>query len=296
MNAAPAKSLPMYFPPGFVQAEASLCASLVLTAYDQYAQWQSQNYPSPSQFRWVPDNSSTFNYSHPIWGTIKISWLAIDEPFGFVAWDGSGNAYIVFRGTLSAADALVDAEIDQATYAMVSGFGNVQTGWNSVYATMSASLLGALNQVGAISRLFFTGHSMGSAYSTLAVPDVANNSQVPPGTNRAYIHYNFASPRVGDPTFAGGMNWSVQTPTFRIVNTEDVVPDVPPPETGSIVYQHVGTPVDFTVQYLSIDGNHSMKNCYSYAINNPTQPQGVVTGLTLTEARRLVRMDGSVHA
>jgi hypothetical protein len=32
-----------------------------------------------------------------------------------------------------------------------------------------------------------------------------------------------------------------------------------------------------TAQYLSIDGNHSMANCYAFAINNPTQPQEPVS-------------------
>jgi triacylglycerol lipase len=296
MSATPANSLPMYFPPGFVLSEASLCASLVLTAYDQYTQWENQDYPSQSDFQWTPSNSQALHYSSAIWGKIKFSWIELDEPFGFVAWDGAGHAYIVFRGTLSYADAAVDAEIAQAAYAMAPGFGYVQTGWNSVYASMSSSVLGALSEAGLFSRLFFTGHSMGAAYSTLAVPDVAKNSQTPPGSNLTYVHYNFASPRVGDPGFAAGMNWGVQTATFRVVNTEDVVPDVPPPETGVIIYQHVGTPVDFTVQYLSIDGNHSMQNCYSYAINHPTQPQDAVSGLTLIDVRRRMSRDGAVHA
>jgi hypothetical protein len=114
---------------------------------------------------------------------------------------------------------------------------------------------------------------------------------MPPAANRTYVHYNFASPRVGDPGFAYGMNWSVQTPTFRIVNTEDVVPDVPPPLTGNTIYQHVGTPVDFTAEYLSIGGNHSMADCYWYAINNQAQPQGPLSALLPSD---LIRVDGGI--
>ncbi|GLQ51897.1 lipase family protein [Dyella flava] len=281
MTTAPS-SLPMYFPPGFSQTEASACAALVLTAYDQFNQWKNQGYPEQSSFTWKP-NGPTLNYSAAIWGTITIYGYSYPEPFGFVAWDGHGNAFVVFRGTMTYIDGIVDAEIDQAPYTFTPGFGNVQTGWNGVYATMRAALLAQLGKIGTVSRLLITGHSMGSAYSSLAVPDIAKNSSVPPGGSRSYVHYNFASPRVGDTGFAAGMNWNAQATTFRIVNTEDIVPAVPPPLTGSMVYQHVGTPVDFTAEYLTTDGNHSMANCYSYAINNYQQPQGPIPSLALLD-------------
>lgn len=292
MSTTPSKSLPMYFPPQFVQTEAAVCASLVLTAYDQFNQWVKQSYPSQADFSWTP-NGLGFSYGAPLWGTVTVLDFSYPEPFGFVAWDGAGNAFVALRGTMTRADAIIDAEIDQAAYMLAAGFGNVQVGWNNVYTTISPALLAQLGQVGPVNRLFFTGHSMGSALSTLAVPDVANNSGLPPGGSRSYVHYNFASPRVGDSEFAEAMNWNVLAPTFRVVNTEDLVPDVPPPLTGSIVYQHVGTPVDFTAEYLTTDGNHSMADCYGYAINHPDQPQGPLS--TSLDLRAPIRHDGEVR-
>jgi triacylglycerol lipase len=291
MSTKSSKSPPMYFPPNFKLGEAAVCASLVLTAYDQFNQWVKQGYPPQSGFKWTP-NGLGLQYGAPLWATVTVLDIGWPEPFGFVAWDGSGNAFVVFRGTMTKADAIIDAEVDQTAYTLAAGFGNVQVGWNDVYATLSPALLGQLAQVGAVSRLYFTGHSMGSALSTLAVPDVATNSTIRPAAGRSYVHYNFASPRVGDTGFAAGMNWSVQAPTFRVVNTEDIVPDVPPPLLGSTVYQHVGTPVDFTAEYLTTDGNHSMADCYWYAINHPGQPQGPVSGSLALN--RLVRADGGV--
>lgn len=290
MSTTPTQSLPMYFPSQFELTEAAVCASLVLTAYDQFNQWTSQGNPSQADFSWTPNGLNGFTYSAPLWGTVTFLGVKNPEPFGFVAWDGTGNAFVVFRGTMTTVDGIIDAEVDQVPYALASGFGNVQVGWNNVYSTISPSLLAQLGQIGAVSRLFFTGHSMGAALSSLAVPDVANNSGIPPGSSRTFVHYNFASPRVGDPGFASGMNFSAQTPTFRVVNTEDIVPDVPPPLTGSIVYQHIGTPVDFTAEYLTTDNNHSMMNCYWYAINNTTQPQGPMP-VSLALAR-VIRVDG----
>ncbi|TCO40758.1 lipase family protein [Dokdonella fugitiva] len=291
MATQPTKSPPMYFPPTFNLGEAAICASLVLTAYDQFNQWQAQGYPSQSRFQWTP-KGLPLNYGASLWANVTVLGVAWPEPFGFVAWDGAGNAFIALRGTMTKADAVIDAEVDQTPYTLAAGFGNVQVGWNDVYAALSPALLGQLGQIGAVSRLYFTGHSMGAALSTLAVPDVATNSAIKPAAGRSYVHYNFASPRVGDPGFAAGTNWGIAVPTFRIVNTEDIVPDVPPPLLGSTVYQHVGTPVDFTAEYLTTDGNHSMADCYWYAINHVGQPQGPVSGSLAMN--RLVRVDGGV--
>jgi hypothetical protein len=291
MGTTPSKSLPMYFPPNFVRTEAAICGSLVLTAYDQFSQWVSQGYPSQADFSWKPRGLG-FKYGAALWATVSVIGVDYPEPFGFVAWDGLGNAFVVFRGTMTAADAIIDAEVDQTAYTLAAGFGNVQVGWNNVYTSASPTLLAQLANIGAVKRLFFTGHSMGSALSSLALPDVAINSSIPPASGRSYVHYNFASPRVGDPGFAFALNWNVQTPTYRIVNTEDLVPDAPPPLLGSTVYQHFGTPVDFSAEYLTTDGNHSMANCYWYAINNVNQPQGPMSSsLALL---RSVRVDGGI--
>lgn len=291
MSTTPTQSPPMFFPPSFVQTEAAVCGSLVLTAYDQFNQWVAQGKPSQADFKWTP-NGLGFQYSQ-LWGVVTILGFKNPEPFGFVAWDGTGNAFVAFRGTMTTADGVIDAEVKQTSYALASGFGNVQVGWYNVYTTISPALLGQLSQIGPVTRLFFAGHSMGSALSSLAVPDVATNSQIPPSSTVSYVQYNYASPRVGDPGFAAGMNFGVQAPTFRIVNTEDIVPDVPPPLTGTIVYQHVGTPVDFTAEYLTTDNNHSMANCYWFAINNPSQPQGPMPSSS-SSSQRQIRTDGNV--
>jgi triacylglycerol lipase len=71
-------------------------------------------------------------------------------------------------------------------------------------------------------------------------------------------------------------------PTFRIVNTEDIVPDAPPSVIGTRLYRHIGTSVDFTAQYGSYDGNHSPVNAYEYALNHPTDPDGLLPAAILT--------------
>ncbi len=58
-----------------------------------------------------------------------------------------------------------------------------------------------------------------------------------------------------------------------VINTCDVVPQLPSPLLGEFVYKHVGTPVNFTAQYSGIGDNHNLTHAYGYALNYPDQPE-----------------------
>ena len=75
-----------------------------------------------------------------------------------------------------------------------------------------------------------TGHSLGSALATLYV---AENAAA--GLVRTPLICTFASPRVGDPTFATTFNQLGLT-SWRIVNELDLVPNFP-----FIGFQHIDT-------------------------------------------------------
>jgi triacylglycerol lipase len=281
---ATTKSVPMYLPPGFNLTYAQTCAAMVSAAYDQYNQWIQADTPKPGDFDWTWTGPSNISNPLPIWW---IQRFLVSEPIGFLATDGAGNAYLVFRGTMSLADKAADADFAQSTYELVSGFGNAYQGYYYVYTNLvlptastgsSTTLIQAINGLTGIKTFFFTGHSMGSGISSLAVPDVSTNSNLKPSSSLTMLHYNFASPRAGNVDFASAMNFSSGVPTYRVVNTEDIVPYAPPPETE--LYEHIGTPVDFTANYGSIDGNHSMANSYAYAVNNPTNPYNSNAGAT----------------
>jgi len=268
------QSVPMFFPPAFNLTTAQTCAALVNAAYDQYDQFVTQNTPKPPEFTWNWTGPSTISNPQPIW------WIAeffASEPIGFLASDGAGNGYLVFRGTMSNADKIEDAKFGQTPYALVTGFGNVDEGYYSIYTNLSlptaaqSTLLSAIDSLTNITTFYFTGHSLGAGLSSLAVPDVSSNSSL---KGKPMVHYNFGSPRVGDITFAVAMNVSSGVPTYRVVNTEDLVPIAPTPvsATGPMVYQHLGTPVDFTANYGSAIDNHSMRNTYTYALTYPANP------------------------
>ena len=146
-------------------------------------------------------------------------------------------------------------------------------------AALRATILSALGHLSYTPTvLYVSGHSLGAGLPTLCVPDVARNSQIGK-LGIPMFHYSLASPRVGDPTFAYNYNFQIPLATFRIANTEDLVPDSPLAVSDSTYYEHVGTPVGFTAQYDSIGGNHDHQNCYFYALTHPDQPQGPIVAL-----------------
>jgi hypothetical protein len=253
-----------------------MLAGLVETAYDQFDDWTAAG--SPSSWTWSPPTGTGFTYSDALWGTAEVLGFDNVEPFGFVAWDGKGNAYVAYRGTMTKADEYKDGEAAQTPYTLANGFGNVHEGFFDIYQTLSPATLGALDQANTgtpVTTLWITGHSLGSGLATLALPDVFNNWSTAGKLGAAAV-YTFASPRVGDPQFACSVNaYLSKIPIFRVVNSEDVVPTLPPSASDtSTFYEHVGAQATFTAQYLSITGNHSMADCYLYAVNNPGSPQG----------------------
>ena len=293
----PTESLPMYFPSSpFNLDDAVLCSALVDAAYDMYYQWATQGSPSnPSNFIWtqptgpIVPNGPTLSYFGPIWGVATIADLPYPAPFAFIAWDASGRTYLAFRGSETYADFWEDADVVQVSYdPIVPGFGVVHAGFNDVYtgsydgweysvASLQSTILSAIGNLSYTPTvLYITGHSLGAGLSTLCVPDVARNSQFSK-LGVPMFHYSLASPRVGDPEFAYNYNFQIPVTTFRIANTEDIVPYGPPPVLpDSTFYEHVGTPVSFTAQYDSIGGNHDHTNSYFYALNHPDQPQGPI--------------------
>ncbi len=285
----------MYFPSGFSLPAALYCSELVITAYDMYKQWVA----NPSHFNWIP-NGPPLMYSKPIWGNTW--WFPYrSEPFAFVACSTSGatagNIYFVARGSETLSDWADDFDVTQKPYSLVQNFGKVHAGFMDIYATMSAGTIAAVNtalqQLGAnVKALYFTAHSLGSALSTLALPDVLNNSTFNRQTTQLF-HYPLASPRVGDPDFYYQYGLPV-VPTYRIIDTEDIVPDLPPsvvPIFGYI-YKHIGLEVSYTAQYDSDAGNHNYRHSYHYALKNPYQPEGPIVQQIAEDAatKRFLRL------
>lgn len=254
-------SSPLYFPTEFRLADARFCAQLVTTAYDMYDQW----YAHPSaDFAWSP-NGPALTYSAPVFGQAAGLFMHHAEPFAFVAHNSQGHVYVVFRGTKSASDWLSDAESHQDRTTLTQPPSLAHHGFLALYQSLQKALFVAVKDVSPLKQITVTGHSLGSALSTLAALELMQGLSVP------VIHYNFASPRVGDPHFAQRYD-ALNLPTFRIVNSEDLVPQVPPAAVEHRLYQHVGTAVSFSANNGSVAENHSMAETYTYAIEHPEAP------------------------
>jgi len=283
-------------PPGYM-ANARVCSFLVNVACDMCQQWMNTKPtpPPPGSFKWVPNDpcpytSSQYNLKdfilspNPadsiIWSTFQYNGQTYTEPFGFNAMAKDGSAfYVVFRGSQTKVDFDLDGEGGQVPYPGGPQGVLIEQGFAAVYAGCLEAIEQALLRLSSLdgeskqalpSPLFITGHSLGSALATLSIPLVAkyyaNGMQC-----------NQASPRVGNPKFAEYIDsFAKSFPTYRLVNTADLVPKLPPPVVRvgqqTYYYQHVGAEVDFTAAYPTEKDKHSPCCCYSYALFNPTSP------------------------
>ena len=142
--------------------------------------------------------------------------------------------------------------------------------------------------------VYITGHSLGGALATIAALDIARKNKL----NNPINLYTFASPRVGDNTFADKFNEFVskdKIKAFRFANSEDIVPKVPFPVwfksgidlvqkpllelarttfnkiTGGIFdkdYQHVGVSIYFTHQARRFNGDGTLKSTATVGDNH----------------------------
>jgi hypothetical protein len=146
------------------------------------------------------------------------------------------------------------------------------------------------------SQIFITGHSLGAGLATLAalhISEIAKKKKI----NASINLYTFASPRVGDETFAE--HFKDLPFSYRVINSEDLIQSVPLPTTQVIDpatlngmksaekqrvdfvreflkkitggqnekhYQHVGIPITFTKQTGTVGGNHNLTVTYREAL------------------------------
>lgn len=178
-------------------------------------------------------------------------------PFGFVASKASSNnVFVVFRGTKTFAEWFKDANIPLVSYndgknsegsilrvvgeklqliqspveiSEVGDFGRVTVGFRQIYTSLRNDMINALKLCNQDSQIFVTGHSLGGALATLAIPDILRNTDF---KSEKVILYTFASPRCGDRKFATEFR-ATGVRHWRIANTEDFVTMIPFP-TGNI--------------------------------------------------------------
>lgn len=131
--------------------------------------------------------------------SLIVSDKDMSEPFAVLVFRGTSG----FEGWFSNLNAL------QSPW---SEGGMVHTGFRNDFSKLWEDIGSALSERNL--PVFYTGHSLGGAFATLAAskrkPDAV---------------YTFGSPRVGDAVFAESVK---DIPIYRIVNNRDIVATVPP--------------------------------------------------------------------
>jgi len=174
---------------------------------------------------------------------------------GFVL-SSSRNNIIVFRGTQRQTEWLNNFTALQKNYTdPVSGryIGKVHRGFINNYLEIVKPLPREIaKQLNPSLPCYITGHSLGAALAILTALDLALN--IPQLKHQLQL-YTYASPRVGDPTFALVHNQMVPN-NYRVFNLADAITLMPPTKTVGGVYVHVGQEWSFLSQEGDLMPNH----------------------------------------
>lgn len=207
-------------------------------------------------------------------------------PIAYVATQGP-NIYVVFRGTKTVVEWFDDAQLGQVPYTFLAGGGLTEQGFTSVYATIHAEIVQTVNQLaqsGDFTALYVTGHSLGGALAVLAAPELAKATPF-----SSPVMYSFAGPRAGNPKFGLGTYDPNVATSWRVVNTNDLIPKLPNQVTvvfeggtyKTYFYRHVETELDITfgnpvsgpTDITDIEFNHSLCNYYNTLCAETADPQ-----------------------
>jgi hypothetical protein len=172
--------------------------------------------------------------------------------YGYVAVGGDpATTVVALRGTESTMEWWDDFHWDLVPFTQIPNGGNVAQGFDDIYTSIGTMAPGS--------------HSLGGALATLLVTDLNATTALKPQA------WTFASPHVGDATFAARYG-ALSTVSWRIYNQVDVVPYFPMDISNS--YQPVTT--GYAINSLgkakwSLSCAHSL-NTYMHVLSPATVP------------------------
>lgn len=146
----------------------------------------------------------------------------------YVAGDKAKFAVLAIRGTTSPQDWMKNAN---AGLESIGGNRQVHKGFHSAFTDAKDDIDKLLMEVSDL-PLYVTGHSLGGAVAVMATWYYSRDTLA--------ACYTFGAPRVGNHVF----NDSFCTPIYRVVNSQDPVPMVPP--SGATI-----TSLKFVLRLLS---------------------------------------------
>ena len=270
------------FPPGFDLARALQLSGLVNCAYNQYQ--HPDAWSLPKDFVLLPPALEAKEHWKlgPITEAVSthLSAALPTVPFGFMGTIGT-DVFVVIRGTRTPLEWFDDFSAEPTPFQpKQTAWGKTGQGYARLLADLAPQIVQALGNYrrggGSLDTVYVTGHSLGAALAHLAAVTIAAEFGVRP------VSYTFSGPRAGDAAFAAAVQ-AAGLETWRIFNTEDIVPTVPPaavqfatPNMGmhlltpmtqalssfvklsTVGYQHVGHPVAVTFHHDLVADNHSM--------------------------------------
>ncbi len=178
------------------------------------------------------------------------------------------NNIIVFRGTQEPDDWIANLNATQTDYQSDNPqAGKVHQGFYSLYTNnLAIPIREAIRLFDPNIPCYVTGHSLGGAMAVLAAFDLALNFEQ---FRKQIRMYSYASPRVGDPSFAKFYSNLVPN-SYRIVNQADSTWLLPPTQLKESVYLHVGQTWSFINQTGDLNPNHQLA-AYQAAIDREVE-------------------------
>ena len=122
-------------------------------------------------------------------------------------------AVLSFRGT--EATQLADIKADINAIVTNDSGSRIHSGFLQAFDKVKQPIIDELDKLNEYA-IYMTGHSLGGALALISTRELE--------TDNTAACYTFGSPRVGSSEFAD----SIKTPIYRIVNTADIVPRMPP--------------------------------------------------------------------
>jgi triacylglycerol lipase len=178
------------------------------------------------------------------------------ELFGYIM-ESDDSIVVAFRGTVTDPDWIMDAEAYQTPFPYVLNGGAVHRGFLHIYSSCRNKILNTLKKCSNHKTLYITGHSLGGGIAVLHALDAACNLHF-----NNLVMVNFGGPRVGNPQFCAMYNRRLYA-SFRIVNTFDLIPKLPPgtlywPIDKVFHYKHVKAGINLAEQKGTVHLNHSL--------------------------------------
>lgn len=174
--------------------------------------------------------------------------------YGFLALSPANELVASIRGTDTVWEWVHDASFLMVPSPIPGLSGLTEDGFTAIYrglrtdkpagSTSAVAAIKANLTAGGATSVTVCGHSLGGALATLLTADVAVNTPC-----RTPVGYTYASPRVGDHIFAGSFN-SVVPSNHRVVNRQDLVPQLPP--FLPLPYEHVNTKFELSPPFGKI--------------------------------------------